>query len=78
MPAQFKGDAYNVFEENIRKLLAEGYYNIPDLNLSIGYQDGMLRDLPCEDSMTDCHSTLYMQHGQIQQTVTHNRFDQMA
>ena len=42
VPAQFKGTAYNVFEENIRKLLAEGFYRIPDLNLRVGYKDGML------------------------------------
>ncbi len=51
VPAQFKGTAYNVFEENIKKLLAEGFYRIPDLNLSIGYKDGMLQDLPNEDIM---------------------------
>ena len=51
VPAQFKGTAYNVFEENIRKLLAEGFYRIPDLNLRIGYKDGMLQDLPNEDIM---------------------------
>ncbi len=53
VPAQFKGTAYNVFEENIRKLLAEGFYRIPDLNLRIGYKDGMLQDLPNEDIMHD-------------------------
>ena len=51
VPAQFKGTAYNVFEENIKKLLAEGFYRIPDLNLRIGYKDGMLQDLPNEDIM---------------------------
>ncbi len=51
VPDQFKGTAYNVFEENIKKLLAEGFYRIPDLNLSIGYKDGMLQDLPNEDIM---------------------------
>ncbi len=51
VPAQFKGTAYNVFEENIRKLLAEGFYRIPDLNLSIGYKDGMLQDLSNADIM---------------------------
>lgn len=51
VPAQFKGAAYNVFEENIKKLLAEGFYNIPDLNLSIGYKDGMLQDLSNADIM---------------------------
>ena len=51
VPAQFKGTAYNVFEENIKKLLAEGFYRIPDLNLSIGYKDGMLQDLSNADIM---------------------------
>ena len=51
VPAQFKGTAYNVFEENIKKLLAEGFYRIPDLNLSIGYKDGMLQDLTNVDIM---------------------------
>ena len=51
VPAQFKGTAYNVFEENIKKLLAEGFYRIPDLNLRIGYKDGILQDLPNEDIM---------------------------
>ncbi len=51
VPAQFKGTAYNVFEENIKKLLAEGFYRIPDLNLRVGYKDGMLQDLPNEDIM---------------------------
>ncbi len=51
VPAQFKGTAYNVFEENIKKLLAEGFYRIPDLNLSIGYKDGMLQDLSNVDIM---------------------------
>lgn len=51
VPARFKGAAYSVFEENIRKLLAEGYYSIPDLNLNIGYKDGMLQDLSNEDIM---------------------------
>ena len=59
VPAQFKGAAYNVFEENIKKLLAEGFYRIPDLNLSIGYQDGMLQDLPNADIM----------HNRFDQTV---------
>ena len=59
VPAQFKGIAYNVFEENIKKLLAEGFYRIPDLNLSIGYKDGMLQDLPNEDIM----------HNSFDQTV---------
>ncbi|MDE7430484.1 MAG: DUF4885 domain-containing protein [Lachnospiraceae bacterium] len=59
VPAQFKGDAYRVFEENIKKLLAEGFYNIPDLNLSIGYKDGMLQDLSNEDIM----------HNRFDQTV---------
>ena len=59
VPAQFKGTAYNVFEENIRKLLAEGFYRIPDLNLRIGYKDGMLQDLPNEDIM----------HNSFDQTV---------
>ena len=51
VPAQFKGTAYNVFEENIKKLLAEGFYRIPDLNLRVGYKDGILQDLPNEDIM---------------------------
>lgn len=51
VPAQFKVAAYNVFEENIKKLLAEGFYNIPDLNLSIGYKDGMLQDVSNADIM---------------------------
>ena len=59
VPAQFKGTAYNVFEENIKKLLAEGFYRIPDLNLRIGYKDGMLQDLPNEDIM----------HNSFDQTV---------
>ena len=59
VPAQFKGTAYNVFEENIKKLLAEGFYRIPDLNLSIGYKDGMLQDLSNADIM----------HNRFDQTV---------
>ena len=59
VPAQFKGTAYNVFEENIKKLLAEGFYRIPDLNLRIGYKDGILQDLPNEDIM----------HNSFDQTV---------
>ena len=59
VPAQFKGTAYNVFEENIKKLLAEGFYRIPDLNLRVGYKDGMLQDLPNEDIM----------HNSFDQTV---------
>ena len=51
VPAQYKGTAYNVFEENIKKLLSEGFYRIPDLNLRVGYKDGMLQDLPNEDIM---------------------------
>ena len=51
VPAQFKGTAYNVFEENIKKLLAEGFYRIPDLNLRVGYKDGILQDLSNEDIM---------------------------
>lgn len=51
VPAQFKGTAYDVFEENINKLLKEDYCSIPDLNLSIGYKDGMLQDLSREDLM---------------------------
>lgn len=59
VPAEFKGDAYRVFEENIKKLLAEDFYHIPDLNLSIGYKDGMLQDLSNADIM----------HNRFDQTV---------
>lgn len=47
----FKADAYSTFADNITKLLTKGYMNIPDLNLSIGYSDGILQDLSNESVM---------------------------
>lgn len=45
VPALYKGDAYHAFTENIEKLLTKDFFGIPDLNLSIGYKNGLLYDM---------------------------------
>ncbi|HHX62652.1 MAG TPA: DUF4885 family protein [Epulopiscium sp.] len=51
IPTEYKGDAYNYFAEQIEELLAKDFFSIPDLNLSIGYKDGLLYDLANENLM---------------------------
>lgn len=51
VPALYKGDAYNTFAENLKKLLSKDYVSIPDMYLSIGYCNGELYDVAKEDIM---------------------------
>lgn len=45
VPAQFKANAYSYFESLLQKLSKDNFSEIPDLNLSIGYKNGMLYDV---------------------------------
>ena len=51
VPTQYKGVAYNHFAEQLEKLLAKDFLSIPDMNLSIGYKDGLLYNLANENLM---------------------------
>lgn len=51
VPALYQEDAYDAFAEGVVQLLKNGFSSIPDLYLSIGYQDGMLLDLANENVM---------------------------
>jgi hypothetical protein len=45
VPAQFKDDAYDNFAEQIKQITATDVSSIQDLYLSIGYENGQLKDL---------------------------------
>ena len=45
VPTEYKSDAYNYFKDNLEALLEEDFSSIPDMDLSIGYQNGTLQDL---------------------------------
>ncbi len=45
IPSEFKGVAYNVFEEYIKQITKEDVNSIEDLYLSIGFENGQLKDM---------------------------------
>ncbi|MCM1286973.1 MAG: DUF4885 domain-containing protein [Clostridium sp.] len=46
VPAEFKGAAYDVFEEYIKQITATDVNSIDDMYLSIGFENGQLKDMP--------------------------------
>jgi len=52
VPSQFKGAAYSYFESLLDKLSSKTYAEIPDLILSIGYQNNALYDISDSDIQT--------------------------
>jgi hypothetical protein len=46
VPAAYKGVVYDNFEEQIAQITAKEVDGIQDLYLSIGYENGELKDLP--------------------------------
>jgi hypothetical protein len=53
VPSGYKGAAYSTFADNISELLSKDFINIPALNLSIGYSNGMLQNLTNESVMQE-------------------------